>query len=171
MDTVARLPQPFVPPAFALRYPHKLRNLREVIPAGKGRVNAGEYLARVRRGQLSGMNSLALLVNSETSGDWRRPAEVCIAGGGPSLADEVGALRHLIKRGAKVIAVNKSHDWLLQRGLRCDYAVLLDPKEWVADYIDLRLATDKSIQRRSGKFWISPKYLCASSDHLGQMRA
>ena len=108
------------------------RNLRDVIPPDKGRVDTSEYLVRVRRGQTFGMQSLLKLINCERSRDWRKPSIICIVGGGPSLADEVGALRRLIKRGAKVMAVNKSHDWLLKRGLPCDYAALLDPKEWVA---------------------------------------
>ena len=138
------------------------RNLRDVIPAGKGRIDRDEYLARVRRGQRSGMPSLMRLLNAEHSGNAEHPSVVCIVGGGPSLAEEVGALRHLIKRGAKVIAVNKSHDWLLRRGLRCDYATLLDPKPWVADYIDLQLAAAKENRRRAGKLWAAPKYLIAS---------
>jgi len=141
------------------------RDLRAVVPAGKGRVSSDEYLARVRRGQTAGMQSLLKLLDCENSGDWQRPAVVCIVGGGPSLSDEVGALRHLIKRGAKVLAVNKSHDWLLRRGLRCDYAALLDPKDWVADYIDLKLAGAKDTRKRAGKFWAAPKYLIASQCH------
>lgn len=144
---------------------HQARNLRDVIPPGKGRVAAAEYLARVRRGQAFGMQSLLKLVNCEHSGDWRKPSIVCIVGGGPSLSDEVGALRRLIKRGAKVLAVNKSHDWLLKRGLPCDYAALLDPKEWVAGYIDLALAGDKATVARCGKLWRAPKYLIASQCH------
>ena len=141
------------------------RDLREVIPAGKGRVDTAEYLARIRRGQLCGMQSLLKLVNYELSPDWKNPAVLCIVGGGPSLADEVGALRRLIKRGAKVLAVNKSHDWLLARRLRCDYAALLDRKEWVAGYIDLNLAGGKPTRRRAGKYWSAPKYLVASQCH------
>ncbi len=141
------------------------RNLREVIPAGKGRVDRDEYLTRLRRGQRRGMQSLLKLVAKEHSRDWRHPSVVCIIGGGPSLAEEVGALRRLVKRGAKVLAVNKSHDWLLKRGLRCDYAALLDPKDWVAGYIDLGLAADPATRRRAGKFWAAPKYLIASQCH------
>ena len=157
------LPADFPPP----RVPREpiARNLRDIIPAGKGRVDKAEYLARLRRGQRAGMRSLLTLMNTEHSHDWRRPTVVCIVVVGPSLAEEVGALRHLIKRGAKVLAVNKSHDWLLQRGLRCDYAALLDPKEWVADYIDLDLAAAKSTRKRAGKFWAPPKYLIASQCH------
>jgi hypothetical protein len=141
------------------------RDLRDVITPGRGRVDTSEYLARVRRGQQSVMPSLLQLVNREHSGDWRKPSTVCIVGGGPSLLESVGALRRLIKRGAKVLAVNKSHDWLLKRGLRCDYAALLDPKDWVAGYIDLDLAAAKDTRRKAGRFWADPTYLIASQCH------
>jgi len=163
--TLASVVRPKTPQKFQPLPAAGPRDLRAVVPAGRGRVGSDEYLARVRRGQTSGMQSLLMLLDSENSGDWRRPATVCIVGGGPSLSSEVGALRHLIKRGAKVLAVNKSHDWLLRRGLRCDYAALLDPKDWVADYIDLDLADAKQTRRRAGKFWTAPKYLIASQCH------
>lgn len=141
------------------------RNLRQVIPPGRGRVTADDYLSRVRRGQTCGMKSMLTLLNSEHSRNWHNPATVCIVGGGPSLQDEVATLRHLVKRGAKVLAVNKSHDWLLKRGLPCHYAALLDPKDWVAGYIDLDLSKSKEIRRRAGKLWVEPKYLIASQCH------
>jgi hypothetical protein len=131
------------------------RNLREVIPSGKGRVTTNEYLARVRRGQTCGLPSMAHLAGTESG-------TVCIVGGGPTLTDTVGELRHLMKRGAKIIAVNKSHDWLLKRGFRCDYSVLLDPKPWVVDYINLDLAKSREIRKRAGKYWVETKHLIAS---------
>lgn len=94
------------------------RELREVIPAGRGRIDRAEYIARIRRAQRSGMQSLMKLLGSEHSGEFERPSVVCIVGGGPSLCDEVAVLRRMIKHGAKVLAVNKSHDWLLRRALR-----------------------------------------------------
>ena len=148
----------------------KPKNLRDVIPSGKGRFSAGEkgtqeYLDRIRRGQTLGMKSLLQLINSEHSGKWDKPSTICIVGGGPSLQDEVGTLRHLVKRGAKTFAVNKSHDWLLKRGLPCHYAALLDPKDWVAGYIDLNLARSKETRKKAGKLWADPKYLIASQCH------
>lgn len=140
------------------------RNLRDVIPSGKGRLTDEEYLRRVRRGQTSGMQSALSLMNVERK-DLRTPSEVCIVGGGPTLQEEVGALRRLIKRGAKVLAVNKSHDWLLKRGLPCHYAALLDPKEWVADYFNLDLLKSNNIRRQVGKLWADPRYLIASQVH------
>lgn len=145
--------------------PQSPRLLRNIVPNGMGRIHFEEYLNRIRRAQMSGMKSLLALANTEKSEDWRKPSVCCVVGGGPSLQDKVGDLRHLIKRGASVLAVNKSHDWLLHRGLRCDYAALLDPKEWVADYINLSLAQDKATRKKAGKHWAEPKYLIASQCH------
>lgn len=154
---------PGSPLDMGLRRPkaNRSRLLRDVIPAGKGRFSKGEagtqeYLDRIRRGQRAGFKSFAQICNSESG-------VVCIVGGGPTLQDEVGALRRLIKRGAKTIAVNKSHDWLVKRGLPCHYAALLDPKEWVKDYITLNYSKDT--KRKAGKLWADPKYLIASQCH------
>lgn len=142
-------------PARSLQPVEKSNLLRDVIPAGKGRVETEEYLRRVRRGQDCGMKSLLMLLNRH------KGKTCCIVGGGPSLQTSVGELRRMAKRGAIIIGVNKSHDWLLQRGLPCHYAVLLDPKEWVADYIDLALVD----RARKGKRFVEPSYLIASQCH------
>ena len=132
------------------------RGLRDVIPAGKGRITEAEMLDRIRKGQQRGMKSMLRLVG-------RHPRAVfCVVGGGPSLQDNVGELRRLAKRGAIIVAVNKSHDWLLKRGLPCHYGVLLDPKEWVADYITFNIPRVKA---RAGKLWVEPSYLIASQCH------
>jgi len=57
-----------------------------------------------------------------------------ICGGGPSLADELKTIRKLSKK-AKVLSCNKTHDYLLKRKIKSDYTCLLDPKEWVKDYV------------------------------------
>lgn len=136
--------------------PQGPRGLRDVIPAGKGRVAVDEYLARVRRGQTCGMQSMLLLHQCEHSRRWDAPAECAIVGGGPSLQAEVAELRRLVKRGVKIVAVNKSHDWLLRRGFPVHYAALLDPKEWVAGYINPSMVT------RRAKVFVQPRYLIAS---------
>lgn len=135
--------------------PNPRGDLRDKIPSGKGRIDADEYLKRVKRAQLSGMKSLLDICHTESG-------EVCIVGGGPTLQEEVGALRRLVKRGVKTIAVNKSHDWLMERGLPCHYSVLLDPKDWVVDYVDLDLEISGVARKRVGKMWVQPKHLIAS---------
>lgn len=146
--------------------PSARRNLRDVIPAGKGRFSDNsEYLDRIRSRQKLGMKSALRLMNSEHSYDIEKPSTLCVVGGGPSLADNLAELRHLIHRGAKVIAVNKTHDWLIKRGIPVHYATLLDPKDWVAGYIDPELKASKAIRKRAGKYWADTKYLIASQCH------
>ena len=58
-----------------------------------------------------------------------------IVGGGPSAAGELRTLRSLKRDGAKIVSVNKSHDWLLDQGIVPWGHVLLDPMAWVAAYV------------------------------------
>ena len=69
------------------------------------------------------------LACSEAAKTW------AIVGGGPSAANELAAIRDLKRCGAQVVSVNKSHDWLLDHGIVPWGHVLLDPKDWVADYV------------------------------------
>lgn len=58
-----------------------------------------------------------------------------IIGGGPSINSQVDRIRELKRSGANIVSVNKSHDWLLENDIVPWGHVLLDPKEWVADYV------------------------------------
>lgn len=58
-----------------------------------------------------------------------------ICGGGPSIARDIKTIRKLAKKGGKIWAVNKTHDWLISKALPPWGACLLDPKPRVADYI------------------------------------
>jgi len=62
-------------------------------------------------------------------------SEWAIVGGGPSINDCVGDIRRLKRRGVQIVSVNKSHDWLLEHGIRPWGHVLLDPRDWVAGYV------------------------------------
>lgn len=58
-----------------------------------------------------------------------------IVGGGPSLTQALPEIADLVAGGASLAAVNKSHDWLIERGIVPTFGVLADPKPWVADYM------------------------------------
>ena len=61
---------------------------------------------------------------------------VAIVGGGPSLGGCLDELRLLVKNSsASIIAINKSHDYLIENGIIPDFCVLLDPREWVKTYV------------------------------------
>lgn len=51
-----------------------------------------------------------------------------ICGGGPSLKDELPNLRRRIDRGGHVFATNGTYDWLVERGIRPHFHVLLDAR-------------------------------------------
>lgn len=53
---------------------------------------------------------------------------VCIVGGAPSLKDTLPALRFAIERGAVVLALNGTHDFLISRGIMPDLHVMVDAR-------------------------------------------
>lgn len=66
----------------------------------------------------------------------RNTAKVwAVIGGGPSINDCVAEIRELKRKGAAVVSVNKSHDWCLENGIVPWGHVMIDPMEWVADYV------------------------------------
>ncbi|MBL8643419.1 MAG: DUF115 domain-containing protein [Rhodospirillaceae bacterium] len=98
---------------------------------GAGRIDLVEYLSRVHNAMQRDLPSLADLRDSQRGGT------LLICGGGPSIGDvvQIKAIRALAKKGAKVWAVNKTHDFLLTKGITPWAACLLDPMPWVAGYI------------------------------------
>lgn len=61
--------------------------------------------------------------------------KVCIVGGGPSLAETIPALRFLKDRGALVLALNNTHDWLIERGIVPDLHVMLDARDKNVEFV------------------------------------
>lgn len=59
---------------------------------------------------------------------------VALVGGGRSLANTLDELRAVVAAGAKVAAVNKSHDYLIAHGIIPDFGIMADPKPRVRDY-------------------------------------
>lgn len=70
--------------------------------------------------------------------------EVAICGSGPSIGnfDQLREIRRLQKRGVKIHAVNRCHDFLISKGIIPDSASLLDPIPQVATYIKPRKGID-----------------------------
>lgn len=64
---------------------------------------------------------------------WRvaglRPDRIVIVGGGPSLHETFHELRALYFEGAKVVALNGSLQWLLERNIRPSAHIILDGRE------------------------------------------
>jgi hypothetical protein len=78
----------------------------------------------------------AMARNLPTHRDCKNTSDTwAIVGGGPSINQCVDEIRALKRRGANIVSVNKSHDWLLDKGIVPWGHVLLDPKEWVSEYV------------------------------------
>lgn len=65
----------------------------------------------------------------------RNRGSVCIVGGGPSLADTLPELQKLKKRGAFVVSLNNTHDWLISRGIIPTFHVMLDARAENARFV------------------------------------
>jgi hypothetical protein len=61
---------------------------------------------------------------------------VCIVGGGPSLADTFEELRQLYFEGAKVVTVNGSAAWCLERNIRPSAHIVLDARPQNARFVN-----------------------------------
>lgn len=61
-------------------------------------------------------------------------AGICIVGGAPSLTDTLPRLQVLKKR-AVVVALNNTHDWLIDRGIVPGLHVMLDAREKNAEFV------------------------------------
>ncbi len=92
-----------------------------------GRLLFWEMIERTRSIMARQLPDISQLENSQKG-------RLLICGGGPSLNDTLKTIKRLGKKG-KILACNKTHDWLLHKGITPDYGCLLDPKQWVAEYI------------------------------------
>ena len=61
---------------------------------------------------------------------------VVLVGGGPSLQDTEGELIDLIREGAKLVTVNGSYQWCLQRNLVPKTQILMDARPHNARFLD-----------------------------------
>lgn len=97
------------------------------LPTAIGRIDRQELRERVRKAMARNLPTSLHCIN--VAREW------AVIGGGPSINDHVDTIRKLKQRGVAIVSVNKSHDWLLERGIVPWGHVLLDPKDWVAGYV------------------------------------
>lgn len=97
------------------------------LESGGGRIDRAEVRRRAAGAMARGLP--VFHASAPAARTW------AIVGGGPSIANGITALRALKRQGANIVSVNRSHDWLLEHGIVPWGHVLLDPKEWVASYV------------------------------------
>jgi hypothetical protein len=61
---------------------------------------------------------------------------VCLVGGGPSLADTEQELVKLVYEGAKLVTVNGSYNWCLERNLKPAAQVVVDARSHNSRFVD-----------------------------------
>ena len=83
---------------------------------------------------------------------------IVIVGDSPDLEQHAGKIAELRASGAKILAVKRTHDWLIERGIVPDYAVCSDGQRCT---VDVFRARDVGIVRRSPGI----TYLAASISH------
>lgn len=97
------------------------------LAAGGGRIDRAEVRKRAAESMARKLPHHLQCIND--SHEW------AIIGFGPSLKDSLPEIRRLKRNGAKIVTVNKAHDFLLDHGIPPWAHVLLDPKDWVAKYV------------------------------------
>lgn len=114
--------------------PKKQPSLKDAVEPGRGRIPLTEHFDRLANAMTRPFPSLAAIK------DKYRGQTLVIVGGGPSLQDTFKTIRRdcRLSHKVKVLAPNKSHDFLLSKGFRpgkeLHFGVVLDPMEWVASY-------------------------------------
>ncbi len=102
--------------------------LRDVLPVAACAVP--ENILRSRFCQHVGLPNVVRYHNKY------RGHKLIICGGGASLQDTLGRVRSAQRMSKKVCiaAVNKTHDWLIERGIVPDFGILVDPRPHVINY-------------------------------------
>jgi len=103
-------------------------NIRDrFLKAGGGRIDRKEVRIRACNAMARNLPDFKRVIND--SKEW------AIVGFGPSINDSIEDIRKLRDKGIPIVSVNKAHDWLLERGVVPWGHILLDPKEWVSEYV------------------------------------
>ncbi len=114
--------------------PEPRPTLRDAVAPGAGRISVEEHFKRIRNGMRQPFPSMVRLLKKYQG------QTLVIVGGGASLQDTFKTIRRdlRVSNKIKVLAPNKSHDFLLSKGFipgkELHFGVLLDPMDWVATY-------------------------------------
>lgn len=109
----------------------RLTPLKDEVGKAGGRLTLDEHRERLAYAQRYPLPSMALIAHK-----WAGE-RVIICGGGASLTKSLPAIRtrRKLSKRTKIMACNKTHDFLLSKGIVPDFGIMLDPKEWVKDYM------------------------------------
>ena len=68
---------------------------------------------------------------------------IAIIGGGPSLEDTIDELKECVEDGVKLVALNGTHDWLLDHGFRPSAMIMVDSRESNVRFVQNPVASCK----------------------------
>lgn len=107
------------------------RPLSEVIRPSVGCISEDENRERLGQALALDLPSVATLKGKYAG------QKLIICGGGASLEQTLLDIRRARRRSkrVKILAVNKTHDWLIEKGIIPDFGVLMDPRAHLVDYM------------------------------------
>lgn len=73
----------------------------------------------------------------------RKDSKIILVGGGPSLEGTFDELKAQVEDGVKLIAVNNTHDWLLDRGLTPSAMIMVDARPSNVRFVQRPISTCK----------------------------
>lgn len=117
-------------------------DLRTTVPTATGRIGMDERRARFARCMV--MEARREFRSAAYLRDKFKGQKVLICGGGPSIENTLKDIKRQIKlsKRVKVLALNKTHDWLLSKGVQPDIGCMGDPAPHVATYQTYQRGTD-----------------------------
>jgi len=68
---------------------------------------------------------------------------IAIVGGGPSLEDTIDELQQCVDDGVKLVALNGTHDWLVERGFKPSAMIMVDSRPDNARFVQKPVSTCK----------------------------
>lgn len=114
------------------------------VPEGMERYNSKEMGMNIPNDDL--LNNIRQNIQRflpQVKSHYPNPTPIAIVCGGPSLLDTQDELRDLVEDGYKLVAVNGTHDWLLDSGFRPSAMVMVDAREANVRFVQRPIPTCK----------------------------
>lgn len=110
------------------------RPLSDVVRPSLGCITEEENRERLGTSLEMDLPSVAALKGKYTG------QKLIVCGGGASLERTLADIRRArrLSRRVKILAVNKTHDWLIEKGIVPDFGVMMDPRVHLVDYMTPR---------------------------------
>lgn len=119
-----------IPKTIELNSPIKFDFRHHLLRQDGAPLSTQQVIERTERAMQMGLPDISMLRRYTT-----KQTEAVICGGGPSIVDYVETIRELQRKGLRVFSVNKTHDFLLSKGITPWAHIILDSNQWVSTYV------------------------------------